>query len=108
MATRFRRDRGDTTPEGDGGGTATAVRTPERTATRSAMPTAAVARERGREEFGGISWGATLLGYLSSFGLAALLVALLGAAGAAIGFTKIADAAGSTSDETIGFGGAIG
>ena len=108
---RFRRDR-DVADDEDGG---VALRERDRDETRvarsrttTAGPTADTVRARGREEFGGISWGATLLGYLSSFGLAAILIALLSAAGAAIGLTKISDAAGDTSAEAIGLGGAIG
>jgi hypothetical protein len=65
------------------------------------------ARERGREEFGGIAWGSALLGYLSSVGLAALLIALLSAAGAAVGLTELGDRAEGSSPEAIGLGGGI-
>jgi len=105
MATRFRRGRGTDAPE-DRGGTATMVRPRTEPAAATPVPTtAAVARQRGREEFGGTAWGATLLGFLSSFGLAVLLVALLSAAGTAIGLTKISDAAESST--TLSIGGAV-
>jgi hypothetical protein len=103
MATRFTRRDGE-----DGGGTAVREReaAPRATA-RPGVATAGEARERGREEFGGIAWGSTLLGYLSSFGLAALLIALLSAAGAAVGLTEIENTAEGASAETIGLGGGI-
>ena len=106
MAHRFRRG-GD--GDVDGGGTAVRERprVVERHEPAARATTAAAARERGREEFGGIAWGSTLLGYLSAFGLAALLIALLSAAGAAVGLTEIEDATQSASAETIGIGGGI-
>jgi hypothetical protein len=101
MATeRFRRG------GGEGGGTAVRER-PRPVETYDSRPSAATVRERGREEFGGIAWGSTLLGYLSAFGLAALLIALLSAAGAAVGLTEIESAADGASAETIGIGGGI-
>jgi hypothetical protein len=42
---------------------------------------------RQRERFGGINWGAAFFGWLSANGLAVLLLALLSAAGLAIGLT---------------------
>jgi hypothetical protein len=48
------------------------------------------ARERlaaQRERFGGINWGAAFFGWLSANGLAVLLIALISAAGLAIGLT---------------------
>jgi MFS family permease len=41
-----------------------------------------------RSRYGGIKWGAAFFGWLSANGLAALLVALLSAAGIAIGLTQ--------------------
>lgn len=41
-----------------------------------------------RSRFGGIKWGAAFFGWLSANGLAVLLVALLSAAGVAIGLTQ--------------------
>jgi hypothetical protein len=102
MAERFRR-------VGDGGG-GTAVREHPHVAETTHDGRATTARDvraRGREEFGGIAWGSTLLGYLSAFGLAALLIALLSAAGAAVGLTEIESAADGASAETIGIGGGI-
>ena len=45
------------------------------------------ARARQRDEFGGVNWGASFFGWLVAVGVAALLTALLAAAGAAIGLT---------------------
>ena len=41
-----------------------------------------------RERFGGIHWGVAFFGWLSANGLAVILVALLSAAGVAVGLTK--------------------
>jgi hypothetical protein len=106
MADRFRR-------EGRSGGTVVRERTRRHHQQRPITPapeprvTAGEARERGREEFGGIAWGSALLGYLSSVGLAALLIALLSAAGAAVGLTELGDRAEGSSPEAIGLGGGI-
>jgi hypothetical protein len=42
-----------------------------------------------RERFGGINWGAAFFGWLVAIGIAALLTALVSAAGAAIALTEI-------------------
>ena len=80
-APRPRRRRCDDRAEGGErtGGTAT-----HGVATRDAMATA---RARQRDEFGGINWGASFFGWLVAVGVAALLTAILAAAGAAIGLT---------------------
>jgi hypothetical protein len=66
------------------------------------------ARERQREEFGGINWGAAFFGWLVAVGLGSLLVAILAAAGAAVGLTENVTATDATSNaETVGLGGAI-
>ena len=62
------------------------------------------ARARQREEFGGINWGAAFFGWLVAVGLGSLLVAILVAAGAAVGLTET-DATNNV--ETVGLGGAI-
>ena len=62
------------------------------------------AHQRQREEFGGINWGAAFFGWLVAVGLGSLLVAILVAAGAAVGLTQ--DDATSNVD-TVGLGGAI-
>jgi hypothetical protein len=73
--------------------------------TRERMDTA---RDRQREEFGGINWGAAFFGWLVAVGLGSLLVAILAAAGAAVGLTQNVTTTDATSNaETIGLGGAI-
>jgi hypothetical protein len=67
----------------------------------------AVAVQRAR--FGGIKWGAAFFGWLSANGLAVLLVALLSAAGVALGLAQGVDTADEAADqvESIGIGGGI-
>jgi hypothetical protein len=57
-------------------------------------------RAHQRARFGGFSWGADLLGWLSAAGLAAILAGIVAAAGAALDLTE-----GSTDE--IGWGGGI-
>src|SRR3712207_2205748 len=61
------------------------------------------------DRFGGIKWGAAFFGWLSANGLAVLLVALLSAAGVALGLTQGVDSAteAAAQAETIGLTGAI-
>jgi hypothetical protein len=63
-------------------------------------------RERQREAFGGVSWGAAFFGWLVAVGLGALLVGLLAAAGVAVGLTDLSGETIGTT-ESIGVGGAI-
>ena len=71
-------------------------------------PTAiARARERQREAYGGINWGAAFFGWLVAVGMAVLLTGLLGAAGAAIGLTGVSGAEVADETETLTLGGAI-
>jgi hypothetical protein len=73
--------------------------------TREHMHTA---RARQREEFGGINWGAAFFGWLVAVGLGSLLVAILAAAGAAVGLTEDVSTTDATANaESIGLGGAI-
>lgn len=66
------------------------------------------ARERQREEFGGINWGAAFFGWLVAVGIGALLTALLSAAGTAIALSEIQGDASGPEAETIGIvGGAL-
>src|SRR4051794_33117884 len=62
---------------------------------------------RQRDEFGGFSWGSAFFGCLVAVGTAALLTALLSAAGAAIGLTKLSASEARQSAETIGIVGGI-
>jgi len=61
------------------------------------------------ERFGGIKWGAAFFGWLSANGLAVLLIALISAAGVAIGLTQGVPSAGEATDNAsgIGIGGGI-
>src|SRR5829696_4528265 len=63
-------------------------------------------RDRRRERYGGINWGAAFFGWVTAVGIGALLTALVSAAGAAIGFTEISDTANGDL-ETIGLVGGI-
>jgi hypothetical protein len=64
-------------------------------------------RARQREEFGGVNWGAAFFGWLVSVGIAAILLGLLSAAGAAFGLGEVSDAEAEQNAETIGIVGAI-
>jgi hypothetical protein len=65
------------------------------------------AQLRRREEFGGLNWGAAFFGWLVAIGLAALLVAIVAAAGTALGLSEIGSAEARANAETIGIGGGI-
>jgi hypothetical protein len=67
----------------------------------------AVAAQRAR--FGGIKWGAAFFGWLSANGLAVVLIALLSAAGVALGLTRDVDTAdeAAAQAETVGITGGI-
>ena len=61
-----------------------------------------------RDRFGGFSWGADFFGWLVAVGVAALLTALIAAAGAATGLTNQADSPEAAANaETIGLAGGI-
>src|SRR5687768_16659906 len=64
-------------------------------------------RDRQREEFGGFNWGAAFFGWLVAVGVTALLTALLSAAGAAIGLTKLSESDAGSGADTISIIGAI-
>jgi MFS family permease len=72
-------------------------------------PREVIARQR--EEYGGINWGSAFFGWLTAIGIAALLTAILSAAGTAIGLTSTSpsqagDQAQSNAD-TVGIVGGI-
>ena len=98
-AARFTRDPGDDTSDSD------AVRD-IRTRQRGAEA-ARHMRARQREEFGGINWGSAFFGWLVSVGMAAILLGLLSAAGAAFGLSEVSDAEAEQNAETIGIIGGI-
>jgi hypothetical protein len=92
------------------GGAATAVREPTRTETRAPAADAATARDvraRQREEFGGINWGSAFFGWLVAVGMAAILLGLLSAAGAAFGLGDVSESEAEQNAETIGIVGGI-
>jgi MFS family permease len=67
-----------------------------------------VDRERQRDQFGGLNWGASFFGWLVAVGITALLTALLSAAGAAIGLTQLSDSQARSSADAISIvGGAL-
>jgi hypothetical protein len=84
-----------------GNGAATRTTTTAGPATATALE---AARLRQRDEFGGVNWGASFFGWLVAVGVATLLVALLAAAGAAVGLTE-SDVTNNTQE--IGLGGGI-
>ena len=66
---------------------------------------------RQRDEFGGLNWGAAFFGWLVAIGVAALLTAILSAAGTAIGLTQSspsqASGQASSNADTVGIVGGI-
>ena len=88
----------------DGGGVATAGR--EEQVGRTHVDHR-VADERRHEEFGGINWGSAFFGWLVAVGLAAILTAIVSAAGAAVGLTEVSESEAEANAETIGLVGAL-
>jgi amino acid transporter len=82
--------------------------TTERSAER-ARGTASVrdVATRQREEFGGLNWGAAFFGWLVSIGVASLLIAVLSAAGTAVGLTSTTAKDASGNAGTVGIVGGI-
>jgi hypothetical protein len=62
---------------------------------------------RQREEYGGLHWGSAFFGWLSAIGVAALLTAILSAAGAAIGLTQASASDAPSNAGTVGIVGGI-
>lgn len=75
-------------------------------AAATAGPAVSPAR-RQREEFGGLHWGAAFFGWLVATGISTILIAILTAAGTAIGLTELSSSTVSGNAETIGIGGGI-
>lgn len=63
--------------------------------------------DRQKAEFGGFSWGSAFFGWLVAVGMAALLTALLSAAGAATALTEVSGAEAEQNADTIGLVGGI-
>lgn len=88
--------------------------TEERGATRAGSsrdgsPSTRDVAARQREEFGGINWGSAFFGWLVAIGVAALLTAILSAAGAAIGLTSTSPSqAGQQASSSAGTVGIVG
>src|SRR5688500_8939359 len=84
----------------------TTMRTDGASASRGAALDSVAAQ---RASFGGIKWGAAFFGWLSANGLAVILVALLSAAGVALGLAENVDTADEAAEqaETLGIGGGI-
>ena len=70
-------------------------------------PRAGVDRDREREEYGGFNLGAAFFGWLVAVGMAALLTAILSAAGAAIGLTSVTESEARSGADTISIVGGI-
>jgi hypothetical protein len=64
-------------------------------------------RDRQREEFGGLNWGAAFFGWLVAVGIAALLTAILSAAGTAIGLTEVSETEVRQNADTVSIVGGI-
>jgi amino acid transporter len=64
-------------------------------------------RARQREEYGGINWGAAFFGFLVAVGMAAILLGIISAAGAALGFTDLSQSQANANADTIGLVGGI-
>src|SRR4051812_12119821 len=64
-------------------------------------------RARQREEYGGLNWGAAFFGWLVAVGMAAILLGLLSAAGAAFGLSDVSESDARANAETIGIVGGI-
>jgi amino acid transporter len=64
-------------------------------------------RARQREEYGGINWGAAFFGFLVAVGMAAILLGILSAAGAAFGLTDLSQSEANSNADTIGLVGGI-
>jgi MFS family permease len=63
--------------------------------------------ERQREQFGGLHWGSAFFGWLVAIGIATLLIAILSAAGAAVGLTKASTEDATSNAETVGIVGGV-
>ncbi len=80
----------------------------DRAPVREHATSAGAIRERERDEYGGINWGAGFFGWLVAVGIGALLTALLVAAGTAVAISEFENVGDARSDsETIGLVGGI-
>jgi hypothetical protein len=105
MLDRFKRNNGH---RDERGGVATAEREDRRFGRAVTDADAARrVRARQREEFGGVNWGSAFFGWLVAVGMAAILLGLLSAAGAAFGLGDVDEAEAEANAETIGIVGGI-
>jgi hypothetical protein len=65
------------------------------------------AMQRQRDEHGGLNWGAAFFGWLVAIGLASLLIAVLSAAGAAVGLTNTSASDATSNAGTVSIVGGI-
>jgi hypothetical protein len=91
----------------DSGSRAAATAEREAPARRRPAPHPEEVHRRQREDFGGLSWGSAFFGWLVAVGLATLLIALVSAAGAAVGLTETSPDQAADSAGTIGIVGGI-
>jgi len=101
----------------DGGGVATATRrdtdgdgvVEDRpvAAAPASRETVRDMRARQRAEYGGLNWGAAFFGWLVAVGMAAILLGLLSAAGAAFGLSEVSESEANANADTIGVVGGI-
>jgi hypothetical protein len=64
-------------------------------------------RARQREAYGGTNWGSAFFGWLVAIGMAAILLAILSAAGTALGYGDVSESEAKANAETIGIVGGI-
>src|SRR5688572_23639306 len=125
MFERFSRNRRSTDAPTDGGGVATEPPAEAPTRVARPAPTEAPARTQAAatvrepvvapddqrpdldDEFGGINWGSAFFGWLVAVGMSVILIALLSAAGAAVGLGTDASASPDTAGMTGIVGGAL-
>jgi len=122
MFERFKRNNGDDDRYDDRGAVATSERpvaardtdTEDRRFAREGGSTGVMSREavrgvraRQREEYGGTNWGAAFFGWLVAVGMAAILLAILSAAGTALGYGEVSESEATSNAETIGLVGGI-
>ena len=74
---------------------------------RGERPGAGIDRDRQRDEYGGFNIGAAFFGWLVAVGMAALLTAILSAAGAAIGLTSVSESEARSGADTISIVGGV-
>jgi len=79
----------------------------ERDRDRDAAPGRRERHLRARDEFGGVNWGAAFFGWLVAVGMAVILLAIVSAAGAAIGLTEISESEARGQAETLSLVGGI-